>query len=372
MGTSLFINSPEFFVTQMGSMGVEFLGGYLLGRLYIKDLDTFLSLLRALGLIVMFLLPFAAIESLTSRSLILSAMSSLPGSDTFRQFTMRPRWGLFRAQGISPHPILFGVLTSLAFAIVMHGLQGVVRNTTRYLMALAAVGCVFFSLSAGAFIGIVYQAFLLFWFFTFRRVHRRWLLLFALVSLAYIIIDLLSNRDPIRIFMTYATFSAHTAFIRMHIFDWGMVNVWANPVFGLGFRDWVRADFLRDTVDNFWLLNAMRYGIPGFLMIAFGYFWCLAKVALKNVGSDPFMLNARRAWVIAFSSLALSLVTVHVWSSTYSMVFFLYGSGVWFLLVRPAQSAPEEDEKKIKQDNSRCDTAPTYSRFPPRPRAVCP
>jgi len=45
----------------------------------------------------------------------------------------------------------------------------------------------------------------------------------------------------------------------------------AHPVFGIGYGDWARPNWIPASVDNFWLLTAMRHGVPGlgFLAAAF-------------------------------------------------------------------------------------------------------
>ena len=167
---------------------------------------------------------------------------------------------------------------------------------------------------------------------------QRWLLLLGLAILAYIAIDLLSTRTPMRVFLTYATFSAQTAYTRLYIFEWGMVNVWANPIFGLGFNDWVRPPFMGSSVDNFWLLTAMRYGIPGFLFLAVGYFVLIWKVGRKNFDGDAIMLLLRRSWVFTLVGVCFTLATVHIWSAPFSLFGFLLGAGVWFCLLYTSPS----------------------------------
>jgi hypothetical protein len=186
---------------------------------------------------------------------------------------------------------------------------------------------------------MIMHIFFIVWGAIFLRTGKAWILLLILAAIAYVLIDLLSNRTPIRVFFSYATFSPHTAYWRGIIFDWGMRNVWANPLFGLGLNDWVRPSFMSSgSMDNFWLVMAVRYGIPGFLTIAAGYAIAMWRVGRCDFSGDAAMILLRRAWMFTFLGLTFTLCTVHIWTSLYSYVFFLFGAGMWFIT---AQTTPD-------------------------------
>ena len=187
------------------------------------------------------------------------------------------------------------------------------------------------------------QGILIVWAAAFAKVNARWLLLLAFAVFCYVVVDLLSTRDPIRVFLTYATFSTHTAWNRINIFHFGMDNVWANPIFGLGLKDWVRPSWMGASMDNFWLVQAVRYGIPGFALIAGGYLIALWRIGQRDFDADPLLWQLRRGWMMAFVGLAFTLTTVHIWTSVYSFVFFLFGAGMWMMRAAPNTGAPAPD-----------------------------
>lgn len=332
-------NNPGMLVQNAGANAVELLGGYLIARCYVRDLATLLALFRWLAAILALLLPLTLYEAVTGTSLILEALRALPGIGTEGNVNMPQRLGLNRVQGAFPHPIHFGVFASSAFALVFVGLSGQVSGAVRWLASLVILVSVAASLSSGALLAVVLQILLIGWWLLFRRRARPWWPLVALVVLAYVAVDLLSNRRPVDVFISYATFSSGTAYWRKLIFQFGMDNVWANPIFGLGFRDWIRPWFMvTSSVDNFWLVMAMRYGLPGFLLIAGGWAWGLWRVMRRDFSADPLLARARLAWVFVFLGLTFSLTTVHIWTTVYSYVFFLFGAGLW--MIRHAPEAP--------------------------------
>ena len=342
------VNNPDRVLQNVGSTGIEFLGGYLVGRAYIRSMDNFLALIRFLAILVCITFPFAVFETLTGRPILIELLGKIPGFTSVAILNIEARMGLERSQVLFAHPIHYGLFCSAAFSLVFVGLKGLISTTRRYLTAAIIGVCVFFSLSSGALLPILLQIFLIFWVYLLRDVRQRWVILLGIFSVIYVVIDLLSNRAPIGVFMSYATFSAHNAYWRGIIFEWGMMNVWANPIFGLGLREWVRPFFMRKgSVDNFWLLNAMQYGIPGFLLLMTGYLPTLWWIGRRNFDADPRLWLLRRAWMFTFAGLTLTLCTVHVWTSIFSFVFFLFGAGMWFLTAEPASTDKQNHAEQI-------------------------
>lgn len=344
MTVALAVNNPDQVIANAGSTGIEFIGGYVLGRACIRTREDFLALIRLLATAALCLFPFVIYEVLTGNAIILNTLHSLPGLSSLRDISIGKRLGFDRAQLVFAHPIHSGLFFSMLLPLVFVGMTNIWSDTRRVMTALVVMLSGFFALSSGALLAILLQLFLVGWAWALRKTDRRWLILIGLCCLAYVVIDLLSNRSPIRVFMTYATFSAHTAFWRSIIFDWGLANVigdaergiTGSPIFGLGLNDWIRPSYMRSgSVDNFWLLNAMRYGLPGFFLLAGGYATILWTIMRRDLSADPVLWQFRRAWVFAFIGLSLTLVTVHVWHTIYSVVFFMFGAGVWLATAEP-------------------------------------
>lgn len=338
---ALAVDNPDRVVQYAGSTGVEFLGGYVLARAYIRSAETFAALTRALIWLVAATLPIALYETVTSHPIVVELLHRLPGvtASVEPAFTI-PRFGFTRVQAVFAHPIHYGLFCTIAFSLCFVGLRGAMADTRRYLLSAVCAVCALLSLSAGPMLALALQAMLILWVTLLRGVKSRWLILLGLFVLAYVAIDLASNRTPYKVFLTYATFSSGTAYWRDLILQWGLYNVGQNPVFGIGLNDWVRPVFMySSSVDNFWLLAAMRYGIPGFALLAAGYGWSLWRVGLRDFDADPGLYQLRRAWMFSLVGLSFTLVTVDVWGTLYSFVFFLYGAGMWLLTATPGTAA---------------------------------
>lgn len=353
MVVSLIMNNPSQVIEQTGSVGMEFLGGYVVGRAYIRTRADFIALARLLIVMVLCMTPLALVEATTGVVPLVEMLKKIPGVRTIAISYQDHRFGLRRVQLGFVHPIHFGLFCSVAFSLCFVGMSGTFSTMRRWITSAIITATCLLALSSGAFLAIAMQLGLIFWAKAFDGIKARWWILLGLMVTGYIVVDLLSNRTPIAVFMSYATFSAHTAYWRALIFEYGMQNVWANPIFGLGLNDWARPYWMpTSTVDNYWLLMGMRYGFPGFLTVTAGYILVVYHVMRLNVGTDAQLTMLRRAWVFTFLGLSFTLCTVHVWTSIYSFVFFLLGAGVWFIT-----AVPEDETEHV--DSAPVDVRPT-------------
>lgn len=338
---ALAVNNPDRVIQNAGSTGLEFIGGYVLARAYIRNVHQFATLSRYMVYMVTCTLPFALVEMVTGHPIIIELLQKVPFLVPSAVPALSdPRFGLTRVQVVFAHPIHYGLFCTIAFSLCFVGMKGLMGDSRRIGLALISAFCATLSLSSGALLAVLLQIMLIGWAWVFRSVRTRWLVLLGLLAFTYLAIDLLSNRTPYKVFLTYATFSSGTAYWRSLILDWGLFNVGQHPIFGIGLNDWVRAPFMYSpSIDNFWLIVAMRYGVPAFAFIVSGYVWALWRIGLRDFDTDPMIWQYRRAWMFSFVGLSFTLVTVDVWSTMYSFVFFIFGSGMWFLTATPGEGA---------------------------------
>ncbi|MEM1340684.1 MAG: O-antigen ligase domain-containing protein [Pseudomonadota bacterium] len=371
---SLTLNHPDRVIEQVGSRGVEFWGGYLLGRCFIRTREHFITLCKTLSVLAALLLPLALYESQTGNPILIDMIRRIPGIRSEVIVNIEGRLGMERSQVIFAHPIHFGLFCSVAFALTFVALDGLLSTTRRILFSLMIGFATFLALSSGALLALALQIFMIGWFFVFRDHERKWTYLLILFVLMYIAIDILSTRSPIRVFMSYATFSAHNAYWRAIIFEWGMMNIFGSvennippaPWFGIGLNDWVRPHFMPSgSVDNFWLATALLYGVPALILLLIGYVSTLFRVGWRDFTGDDRLEKLRRSWMFTFCGLSFTLATVHVWTTIYSFVFFMFGAGIWFLNAQPMRDGESQDSDKttVPERVSR------YTRFPVAPKA---
>lgn len=359
---TLFINSPSQAVSIGGAYLLEAFGSYVLARNYIRTPEQFRAMCRGLFTVLILTLPFAIYETQSGIPLIAILIEKIPGISSLADYTDNysgRRLGLERSQVIFAHPIHYGLFCASLFSLALVGFKDLISNSRRYLLGLLIFIGVVASVSSGAILPVGVQLGLIAWAWMLRSLPSRWTILTVLVILCYVVVDLISNRTGIEVFLSYLALSPETAYGRIIIFDWGMVNVWKNPLLGIGLNDWERPSWLANSVDNFWLLATMRYGIPGFFLLATAYLALVGNVLRRDLGSGGPVWQMRRAWGFIQISMILTLCTVDVWGTALSYVFFLFGSAGWLV---SAQATSAEILPTATLSVNR--TTQRYTRFP--------
>ncbi|MEM7236802.1 MAG: hypothetical protein AAF501_03110, partial [Pseudomonadota bacterium] len=312
---------------------IETMGGYLIGRVFIRNADDFKAAVLLLFRIVLLMLPFAVIEALTARNLLLEVANAIGKSYVLVQ--KEPRWGLDRAQGTFEHPILFGVACGTILTLVYFVL-GYRRGRLTRIFKAALVGFTAgLSLSSGPLSALMAQTMMLCYDGVFRRLKGHWTLLAISVLCLTILIELVANRTSAEIFISYFAFSQATAYNRLHIWTYGSASVMNHPVFGIGFNDWVRPYYMSSSIDMFWLVPAVRHGIPAALLLQITFFSIFLGTIFKRL-RDPRLAAFRLGFVLCLVGYYVAGWTVHYWNEVYLQFMFILGSGVWLLEERQA------------------------------------
>jgi hypothetical protein len=188
MTAALAVNNPDRVIQQAPSVGVEFLGGYVLARATIRSPDAFLRLCRLLMIAVIVLLPAALIETRTGRPPIVMTIDAVPVLNTVADVKADMRLGLHRVQAVFAHPIHFGLFCSIAFSMVFVAFKGQQSDFRRFFIAGLIAGAGFLALSSGALLAIMLQFGLIVWAAIFRELTWRWWLLLGLFAAGYVTI----------------------------------------------------------------------------------------------------------------------------------------------------------------------------------------
>ena len=317
---------------------VEFAGAYLLGRLYIRSFEDFAAMARAYVALVVGMLVFTIPEALTSIHILHDSISAAFGGPPAP--FIEQRMGLERTFGPFDHPILYGVFSASAFSLAYFVVAERRLMNMGGMAQVAGVGvATFMSASGGPYVVLMMQGFVAAWQRVLGRIQGRWAALFALFAVTYVAIDLFSTKTPFHVFVNYFTFSKQSAYNRILIFDYGSAEVARHPVFGIGLGDWERPVWMSDSMDNFWLVVAVRYGLPALaflLALLLGLVWCAGR--RKDLPED--WRRARHAWAFTLFGISVAAATVHLWNALFVLFVFLVGSGAWLVDARPGRAAP--------------------------------
>jgi hypothetical protein len=314
---------------------VESLGAYLVGRCWIRNRREFEAFCRLVFFMVAVMLLFTIPESLSGYHFIREAFRAVLGGAGLPY--IEPRLGLARAFGSFDHPILYGTFCATTLAATYYVVCAA-RVGFKQLMIMSAVGlATFLSLSSGAFVAMGIQMLLVGWDRFTRGIAHRWMILGGLFATGWIFLSFLSNRSPIKVFISYMTFSAHSAYNRILIWQFGTKEVERHPFFGIGFADWQRPDWMHSSsMDNFWLVTAVRYGLPALILLLAAILLTMRRLGkLRN--ADDSLQRYRAAWIICILGIGIAGITVHFWNSLFGLFMFLLGTGVWMTNTPPRE-----------------------------------
>lgn len=308
----------------VGVLLLQSVGAFALGRILVRDKLSTVFLAQVMASVTIVCAVLALAESVTGVHVALRLANMIGPS--WAGVEMEPRLHLHRAQVFFEHPILFGVFSASLLSLLAYWLP--VGSLKRKIGVPAAVIASFLSLSTGALLSLNVQLGLMAWGRIFRNKTGRWQLLSGVLAALYIAIDLVSTKTPFHVFVNYATFSSGSSYNRILIWQFGSASALNHPLFGVGMGEWDRPSWMHASMDNFWLVQAVRYGIPAFLFL-FGAVIVLMARARWALGPSDTHDRMRRGFIFAMIGTCVTITSVHLWNSAFIWLMFLAGCGGW-------------------------------------------
>jgi hypothetical protein len=308
---------------------LETVGAYLVARCFVRDADAFHDVVRFLFIMTAAMFPFALYEALTSRNILLEIANSVWPS--YADVPKEKRWGLDRVASVFYHPILFGVFCGSCFSLAYYVL-GYGSSAIKRLLRTFVVGATcFLSLSSGPLTALVAQAGLITFDSALAGFKNRWTALSGGVLALWVSLEIAANRSVPELFLTYFAFNPATAYNRIRIWRLGTDSVANHPLFGIGLSgDWVRPWWMSGSMDMFWLVPAVKHGLPAGLLLHFSFLAVFLSVALRR-GIRDRAGSFRTGLLICLMGFYLAGWTVHYWKVIYVLFMFLLGCGSWIL-----------------------------------------
>ena len=321
-------------VFYVGGVFVESAGAYLVGRMLVRSTADYRAFFRYFLVCLAVLLPFVLVELVLGQRLLKDILGHVLSTEDYTK--NERRLGLTRVALSFPHPILFGFVCSLAVANAYY-LYG-----ESWRKRMQATGFVLFmlftSLSSGPMLSGLLQLVMVGWDRIVRFLRGHWVLfvLTGVVTLA--VLQLVLPGGLIGFLVNEVIFNPIGGNNRIAILQYGTAEIVRHPLLGIGLNEWTRPWWQAATVDNFWLLTAMRFGLP-----AFGFLVLAITVSgiriMGQTGLDEEERRYRTGYMISLVGAVVVLGTVHIWQAP--VVFFMayIGAGVWFYTGRSAAAA---------------------------------
>jgi O-antigen ligase len=314
-----------------GIFFIETMGAYLLARRYIRDAASFRGMVLVVTMVVLALSPFALYEWITGDKPILSTLSTI--FPTVEVTTMTPRWGFWRVQGPFSHSIEFGLFCTSILALTHLAWGHGVSPVSRWFLTASVAGTAFLSMSSAPISCLVFQVVLMgyHWLFRRQKSNLRWILLWSIGAIGFLGAQFGSDQGAVKFFISHFTFDPQTGWYRVAIWDFGSDSVLNHPWLGIGLADWARPRWMAsDSVDNLWLLTAMRYGIPAIVLLLGSCIWMMIAVT-RATSTDRSIEICRLSYLICMTTFLFVGATIHFAHAIYAWFMFALGSGAWLL-----------------------------------------
>lgn len=312
-------------------LALEHFGGYAAGRLLIRSSADFKRWVGYSLVALLVLSPFVVMELVTGRALAVEILGRFVAvNEKFQE----SRFGLSRVQAGFPHSILYGLFCSLHAASVMYIYRDrLARLVPRIVLVIFMTMA---SLSSAPSLSIIIQASTYIWGVITRN---SWAVLMWLVLAMVVFLEVASTRGTIIILIETVTLDPSSGWWRYYIYQYGIENVMSSPIIGIGMNDWVRPYWMfASSVDNFWLLQTMRHGIPSLALLVGAlavHIWMIAR----RRDLSPEVAGLRNGYLIGLIGLCFSLTTVHVWDVMAVVTMFYIGAGSFFYTSHEADGA---------------------------------
>jgi hypothetical protein len=124
-------------------------------------------------------------------------------------------------------------------------------------------------------------------------------------------------------------YNTQTGWGRTEILQYGGASVLRHPFFGIGLSsDWGAPWWRPPSIDNYWLVVAIRYGLPAlaFMWLGIGLH-ALQMMAKRNLPEAA--ASYRKGYLMALAGTFVVLGTVHIWGAVSVFIMFYLGAGAW-------------------------------------------
>lgn len=309
-----------------GSLALEGLGAYLVARAWIRDASLFEATLRTMAIAIAIAATIALPETLLGKNFTHDILRDLTGY--VHPTAVETRLHLTRAYGAFDHPIHYGTFCAALLAMFWYAAKSKFSRRKRALFLCLAT---LLGLSSAPILCLLLQGAMILWEYLTRGTANRTSITLAFLAGLYIAASMVMSRSPINLIATGMTLDAWTGYYRLQIWENGLNTVYGYPWTGIGLADWDRPWWMASaTIDAFWLVIAMREGLPAIIFLVGGIVMITRAVTKRGLNhQDIAVRRLSRGWIMSLIALSLVGTTVHFWNVLYTFFFFFIGLAGW-------------------------------------------
>lgn len=347
----------------IGQTFLELVISYCVARSYLTDYAQFRKLALVLSVIVAILGILAIPEGVLHYRYLHEIPFMLTGFEYAHADDTRV--GLLRSASTFEHPILFGLFCASSFAFAWFTFQSMWARGLHLMLTLMATGL---ALTSAGLLILLLQVMLVIFERVTRGFQKRTMVSAICVGAFIFFIEMTSDRGTVKLIGSWLTFNPETAYYRILQWEHSIDDVMGKPFFGIRLSEWTKPHWMVDSIDNHWLLMALKSGMPS--VLAFWIMMVIISVKLYNKKRRVTDAKSQRlymAWLIFISCMFLGAWTVAFFGKMQPIFMFLIGMGAAMTrLPEQTEDGPETPEPDMGPQRGS-----PYTRFAQEP-AVAP
>lgn len=311
-------------ITVAGIFLTANLGAYGLAATALRRVEDIIRTTQAMTFGVLLLGVLALPENILQVNYLQDAISAY--TDYWPKLQTDFRLGMLRASSVFSHPIMYGTFCASVLSFAWYTQQ---TGAGRVLWVVLVTAATLTALSSGPLLVLMLQLGLILTERFTRSVKNRFRLFLAAAIALYVLLDIASDRGPIKLVLSTMTFNPGTAYYRLLIWEHGSDDVLRHPIFGFRPETWTRLYWMRSSVDNFWLVTAFRGGFPAvFLLLGAVVAVLVALFRQPDQDLPPKLAGMRRAAAYSLLALCICAGTVHYFGKIEPLFPFYFGIAV--------------------------------------------
>lgn len=332
----------EVAIKTSGILYLEVCVSYLMGVMYIRDKESLKKIIYLLSSIYILLIIPSLIEFYSGNKLIHNFFEKITGNHQLADNLYGEdyiRLGFTRTTSVFSHPILYSISATLIIPIILPIFSFEAKKSNFQLLKKISglIVAIFTSLTSAGISVIIIQVALRWWYKNRFKIGGLRKIIITLFYSALVIIQFGSNRGVIKFIATNITLNPQTAYYRILQWEFTADDIADNLYFGIGYDDFSHPAWFASSIDSYWLLNMLQYGIFSTIFLAYFFIKLLKKTYIESEVNE-----SNNEILLGYRLLVISIIfvgfTVDFFDRLQPLMYFLLGTSSWLF-------------KEIKEEN---------------------
>ncbi len=314
-----------------GILYLETCISYMLGVMYVRNRSDHEKYFKMLSQLYMLIAIPAFIEFTTGNKIIHSLFEKMTGHVELNHELYTEayiRLGFTRTTATFSHPILYAISAAAIVPVIMAINKNNKKRFFASLISLSGlIAAMITAVTSAAILGLILQEVFKKWYRIRDKIGNLRQVITNSIYFSMIVIQFASNRGLITFLAMNMTLDRGTAYYRILQWEFTADDIADHLFFGLGYNSFTHPAWFLPSIDSYWLLNMLQFGLFSQLALLYFFIKLLIKTFMRsNIQENLELLLAYRVLLISVMFLGL---TVDFFDRMQPMLYFILGTASW-------------------------------------------